>query len=67
MPKIKTRLRVLLAERNLKQYQLAQQAGISPNTVTAIVSDEWDRISRDVMLKICTVLDCQPGDLFVIE
>ncbi|NKB72488.1 MAG: helix-turn-helix domain-containing protein [Candidatus Latescibacteria bacterium] len=67
MTQIKTQLRVLLAQRNMKQYQLAQAAGIRPNTVTAIINDDWDRISRDVMLKICKVLDCQPGDLFVRE
>ena len=67
MATIKTRLRILLAERNLKQYQLAQQAGIAPNTVSAIINDDWDRISREVLLKICDALDCQPGDLFVRE
>jgi len=67
MTKIKTRLRILLAQHNLKQYQLAQQAGISQTTVTSVVNDDWDRISRDVLLKICIALDCQPGDLFVKE
>ena len=60
---IRTRLRVLLAERNLKQYELAEKAGISKNTVSAFINDKWDRISRDVLLSICRALDCQPGDL----
>jgi putative transcriptional regulator len=67
MGHIKTRLRILLAEHNLKQYELAEKAGVSPTTVSAIASDDWDRISREVMLKICEALDCQPGDLFVRE
>ena len=67
MEKIKTRLRILLAEKDMKQYELAQKAGISRNTVSALVRDEWDRISRDVMLAVCAALDCQPGDLFVRE
>ena len=67
MAKINTRLRVLLAERNMKQYELAQKAGIATNTVSAIARDDWDRISRDVMLAICAALDCQPGDLFTRE
>jgi len=60
---IRTRLRVLLAERNLKQYELAEKAGISKNTVSAFINDKWDRISRDVLWSICRALDCQPGDL----
>ena len=67
MSRIKTRLRVLLAEQDMKQYELAEKAGVTPNTVSAIASDDWDRISREVMLKICEALDCQPGDLFVRE
>ena len=67
MPRIKTRLRILLAERDLKQYQLAEKAGLSPATVSAVAQDEWDRISRGVLLRMCEALDCQPGDLFVRE
>ena len=67
MDKIKTRLRVLLAEENMKQYELAEKAGVSRNTVSAITRDEWDGISREVMLALCRALDCQPGDLFVRE
>ena len=67
MPQIKTRLRVLLAERDLKQYQLAEQARLSPTTVSDIARDDWDRISRDVMRRICETLECQPGDLCVME
>jgi putative transcriptional regulator len=67
MAQIKTRLRVLLAERNMKQYELAQKASISTTTVSAIAKDDWDRISRNVMLSICEALNCQPGDLFVKE
>ena len=67
MAQIKTRLRVLLAERNLKQYQLAQLAGITPTTVSFIINDRWEKISRSVLRRICTALDCQPGDLFILE
>jgi putative transcriptional regulator len=67
MARIKTRLRILLAERNMKQYELAAKAGVSRNTVAAIFHDKWDRVSRDVILAICEALDCQPGELFVRE
>ena len=63
MGNIKTQLRVRLAERNMRQYQLAEEAGITENTVSAIINDRWDRVSRDVLLSLCYVLDCQPGDL----
>ena len=51
----------------MKQYELADKAGVSTTTISAITRDDWDRISRDVMLAVCEALDCQPGDLFVRE
>lgn len=51
----------------MKQYELAEMAGVSTNTISAITRDEWVGITREVMLAICKALDCQPGDLFVRE
>ena len=61
---IKTKLPVLLAERRMKQYELAQKAGISKNTVSSICNDNWKGISREVMDTLCETLDIQVGDLF---
>ncbi len=67
MNAIKTRLRILLAEKDMRQCDLAQKAHISTTTVSAIARDEWRGVTRKVMLAICRALDCQPGDLFVRE
>ena len=64
---IKSNLAVLLAERRMKMYQLAEKAGISRNTVSAVYNDGWKMISRDVMDAICEALEVQPGDLFTRE
>ena len=64
MTMIKTKLPVLLAERRMKQYELAQKAGISKNTVSSICNDNWKGISREVMDTLCETLDIQVGDLF---
>ena len=64
---IKSNLAVLLAERRMKMYQLAEKAGISRNTVSAVYNDGLKMISRDVMDAICEALAIQPGDLFTRE
>ena len=60
---VKSNLPVLLAQRRMKMYQLAQEAGISRNTVSAIYNDHWKMVSRGVLDAICGALRIQPGDL----
>lgn len=64
---IKSRLRVLLAERNMTQKQLAEETGIRPPTISALCNNTLKRIPLDVIDKICTALDCEPSDLLSRE
>jgi putative transcriptional regulator len=61
---IKTKLRVILAERNMTRVELAKKAGISINTLRPLYIDTWQRIDRNTLNSICRVLEIQPGDLF---
>ncbi|HMM07186.1 MAG TPA: helix-turn-helix transcriptional regulator [Clostridiales bacterium] len=60
---IKFRLKVLLAINEMTQKQLAEMTGIRPPTISAICTNSIKHIPVDVIDKICTALDCQPGDL----
>lgn len=61
---IKSRLKVVLAEREITQKQLAEVTGIRPPTISQIALGTAKHIPIDVMDRICDALDCQPGDLF---
>lgn len=60
---IRFRVKVMLAERNMTQKQLADSTGVRPPTVSAICLGTARHIPVDVLEKFCAALDCQPGDL----
>ena len=60
---IKFRLKVLLAMNEMTQKQLAKITGIRPPTISAICTNSIKHIPVDVIDRICTALNCQPGDL----
>ena len=61
---IKSKLKVVLAERDMTQKQLAEVTGVRPPTISQIALGTAKHIPIDVMDRICAALDCQPGDLF---
>jgi putative transcriptional regulator len=67
MANIVLRLPVLRAERRLSQRQLAAQAGLRPDTVSAMERGDTSSIRFDTLARLCEVLDCAPGDLFELE
>jgi len=60
---IKFRLKVQLAMKDMNQKQLAEQTGIRPSTVSAICTGNIKEVPVAVLDKICTLLNCQPGDI----
>ena len=60
---IKFKVKVMLAIREMTQKELAEKTGIRPPTVSAICTGAVKHLPVDALEKICTVLDCQPGDL----
>ena len=62
---IKSRLRVLLAEHEMLQRDLAYVADIRLPTISDMCTNKSKHISVDTLNKMCKVFNCQPGDLFV--
>lgn len=60
---IKSKLKVVLADKGMTQKRLSEITGIRPPTISALCNDTLRHIPIDVMEKICVALDCQPGDL----
>ena len=55
----------MLIDREMKSKDLAAKAGISPATLTKMKKD-GATVSSDVLVKICTALDCKLDDIVEI-
>ena len=51
----------LLIDRELKKTDVRIAAGISPSTMSKMNRNEY--VSLEVLDKLCTVLDCDIGDI----
>ena len=60
---IVVRLDVMLAMRKMKSRDLAQAVGITEQNISLLKSGKVKGIRFETLARICTVLDCQPGDL----
>ena len=71
--KIVNRLRILVAEKEVydrRQYSLrdiASQTGLSINTVAGYLRGDTTNFYGNVLIAFCDWLDCQPGDILVLE
>ena len=55
----------MMIDREMKSKDLAEKAGISPATLAKMKRD-GATISSDVLVKICTALDCTVNDIMEI-
>ena len=55
----------MLIDREMKNKDLAAKAGISPATLAKMKKD-GATVSSDVLVKICTALDCKLDDIVEI-
>lgn len=60
---IRYHLKALLADANMTQKELAEVTGIRPPTISALCLGKVKQLPIGVLEKICTVLNCQPGDI----
>lgn len=60
---MKNELRVFRAKHNLTQGELADQLGVSRQTVNAIETEKYDP-SLPLAFKIAEVFDCRIEDIF---
>ncbi|MDG0876234.1 helix-turn-helix transcriptional regulator [Paenibacillus thiaminolyticus] len=54
-------LQKLLIDRDIKKQELLRRTGISSATMAKLNTNEY--VSLEVIDKICSALNCQPGDL----
>jgi len=56
-------LDVMLARRKMRSRQLAKIIGITEQNISLLKSSKVRGVRFETLSKICTALDCQPGDL----
>jgi putative transcriptional regulator len=64
-PMIQTRLDEILAERDRTLYWLAKESQVGYKTLHKLARGRADSIKFDILDKICTLLECAPGDLLI--
>ena len=61
--KIIVNLDVMLAIRKMKLKQLAKEIGLSEQALSTLKTNKVKGVRFETLMKICDVLDCQPGDI----
>ena len=54
---------VMLARRKMSLTALAEKVGITPANMSILKTGKAKAIRVSTLLRLCQVLDCQPGDL----
>ena len=62
---IATRLEELLGKRERTLYWLAKESGVGYKTLHKLARGRADSIKFDILDKICTLLECTPGDVLI--
>ena len=53
----------MLAKRKMKLKQLAKEIGLSEQALSTLKTNKVKGVRFETLVKICDVLDCQPGDI----
>lgn len=64
---IQMRVQELLNEKKKTRYWLVKQMQTTYKTVNKICDNTLTGLQLDTIEKLCSILDCQPNDLFIIS
>ena len=53
----------MLEKRKMTRYELAKRSNTAYPTLDKYYKNKVIRYDKNILLKICTVLDCEPGDI----
>ena len=60
-------LDVMLAKRKMKSNELAEKIGITTANLSILKTGKAKAIRFSTLEAICTILECQPGDLLEFQ
>lgn len=61
------RLDVLLDERGMTLASLAERIGVTVVNLSVLKNQRAKAIRFSTLTAVCDALDCQPGDLFMVD
>ena len=64
---IRIELDVMMARRKMKLKDLAKEVGITEVNLSKLKNAHIKAIKLSTLNKLCEILSCQPGDLFIYE
>ena len=66
MASLKKKFKEVREQRSMTLYQLAKLTGVSWQNLRNIERGTTNRIEFDLLERLCSVLECQPGDLLSV-
>ena len=60
---VRNRLAELIEKKKISKTKLAQRAEMQPTQLRRYCNNEVTRFDADVLARLCTVLECEIGDL----
>lgn len=60
---IKSKLAVVLAEKEMKLTELEERTGISLNNLSILKTGKAKAVRFSTLNEVCKALNCQPGDI----
>ncbi|XMN61937.1 helix-turn-helix domain-containing protein [Corynebacterium sp. LaCa142] len=57
----------IMEERGITGAALAKEVGITPVNLSVLKNNRAKAVRFSTLATLCTVLDCQPGDIFEVE
>lgn len=73
MPKLRSRLRVLMAEKGLREKRritlitVASETNLAKPTIFKMAKDEVAQVKGETIAKLCKYFGCTVGDLLYVE
>lgn len=64
---IRINVDVMLARRKMRSNELAERLGMTPQNLSVLKTGKAKAIRLATLDKLCSILDCQPGDLLEYE
>ncbi len=65
--KIVINLDVMLARRKMRLKELAARIGMTEQALSMIKTNKVKGVRFETLIKLCDVLDCQPGDILEFD
>jgi putative transcriptional regulator len=65
--KIVVNLDIEMAKKRMSLNELAEKVGLSTVNLSILKNQKAKGVRFETLAKICTVLDCTPGDLLEVE